>query len=34
MTQTAELVQAISDAYDDTPYESNAFALSRGICVP
>jgi SAM-dependent methyltransferase len=28
MTQTAELVQAISDAYDDTPYESNAFALT------
>lgn len=28
MTQTNELVQAIADAYDDTPYESNAFALT------
>ncbi|WP_343737638.1 class I SAM-dependent methyltransferase [Achromobacter sp.] len=28
MTQNTELVQAIADAYDDTPYESNAFALT------
>jgi SAM-dependent methyltransferase len=28
MTQTDELVQAISDAYDETPYESNAFPLT------
>lgn len=28
MNQTDELVQAISDAYDETPYESNAFPLT------
>ncbi|WP_286937988.1 methyltransferase regulatory domain-containing protein [Achromobacter sp. UBA4530] len=28
MTQTEELIQALSDAYDETPYESNAFPLT------